>query len=179
MPHHQEPGLYVTETNLLSPAHQKSPFPYKMVGGIVLPSGVQHFVGEMWRDGHPDDDFRLLESDYDEHLLESAAGFIKQYMSRGPNGSYNCHTFANWMEHGPHSPATTDPGVTEMDVTTLDRNLRPGERGYVFARGGDHSLIGLGGNFTIQAVTNYGNIGVLDHEEVAKMYGDTPSVVRK
>lgn len=170
----QVSGLYVVKSEYVN-GSQRTSSPYDKVAAVSL-QGEAIYVSPRKTDGYNPEDLTRLEVAVEEHLLERVAGFIDTYMKDcAPMSSYNCHTFASWMIDGPQ---TTNPLVRRDDVTDYpERPLRPGEIGIIYARGGDHSTIGLDGGRTIQVITNYGNIGIMDTNALVKQYGSNPGYI--
>jgi hypothetical protein len=169
------PGLYVVKSDYVNGA-QRTSFKYDKVAAVSLPEGEASFVSRRKTDGYNPEELVRLEVDVEERILERVAGFVDTYMKDGARlSSYNCHTFASWMVDGPQ---TTNPLVPRDELTSYrERSLRPGEMGIIYARGGDHSTVGLEGDQTIQVITNHGNIGVLNTDAIFKQYGANPGTI--
>ncbi len=166
-----EAGLYVVESDY-SGGVLRTPLTYPKVTAVCLSTGETICVPPRVTGGYDRDAQVKLEVHTDDKFLEDVAGFIDTYMRRVR--SYNCHTFASWMAHGPE---TTNPLVIKDEVEYTERPLSLREPGFVFTGFGDHSTIGLGDERTIQVMTHNNNMGILTRDQIAEVYGDIPGVV--
>lgn len=166
-----EAGLYVVESDYSGGVLRK-PLTYPKVTAVCLSSGETIRVPARIAGSYAPDDQVRLEADIEDEFLGDVAGFIDTFMRGGR--SYNCHTFASWMAHGPE---TKNPLVTRDEVGYTERPLRLREPGFVFTGFGDHSTIGLGDERTIQVMTNNSHIGILTTDEIGQIYGDIPGIV--
>jgi hypothetical protein len=168
------PGLYTVGSDYLR-GDATTHFEYAKVTAVSLGEGRVSYVSPSANDGYKPTDLERFKTEADEVVLHQLAAFIDTYMADGaPLGSYNCHTFASHMVGGPE---TTNPLASRDNVVYVDRPLRPMELGIIYARGGDHSTVGLDTSHTIQVVTNHGNIGIFDHKQLVKQYGAEPKIV--
>ncbi|HSW98294.1 MAG TPA: hypothetical protein VLF71_00485 [Candidatus Saccharimonadales bacterium] len=187
--------LDTVHSTWIHPYVPEAPEPYHRVITVGTASGVVACEYEV-----DTSDVQSFAFNVPEDMAERVARFFKAYVAgrstdpADPSFShreayserppYNCHAFARYVITGADHEGFEyryDGFGSEAAKTAqpFTGNLEAGQHGVVFSRPNNHtshSFLGLGRHapFTLQAMNNHGNIGLLPYNQILPIYGKRP-----